>query len=244
MGEVRGSVRAQRGHKRVRTYLDGRVVADTVRPLLVWESPRYPTYYVPVADLHAQLVATGDRQRSPSRGTGEVHDVVVGGVRAAGAALLYPDPDLEALAGHVRLDWNAMDAWFEEDEQVFFHPRDPGVRIDALRSTRHVVAAIGGEVLADTHAPVILYETGHVPRHYLPATDVRRELLTVSEKVTHCPYKGSTTYFHARLGGREERDLAWSYPSPFAESLPIAGMICFPAERVELTVDGVRQDPA
>lgn len=244
MAEGRGRVRTEPGHKRIRTYLDGQLVVDTIRPLLVWESPRYPTYYVPTADVHAKLVGTGETQRSPSRGTGEIHDVLVGETRAAGAAIVYPDPALDELVDHVRLDWDAMDAWFEEDEQVFVHPRDPGVRVDALRSTRHVVVTLDGEVLAETRAPVILYETGHPPRHYLPATDVRREMLVVSDKVTRCPYKGSTTYFHARLGDREEHDLAWSYPTPFAESLPIAGMICFPADRVELMVDGVRQDPA
>jgi uncharacterized protein (DUF427 family) len=153
---------------------------------------------------------------------------------------VYPTPELDALAGHVRIAWDAMGAWFEEDEQVYFHPRDPYVRVDALRSTRHVVVELDGHVLADTHAPVILYETGHVPRHYLPATDVRLDLLERSERVTHCPYKGSTLYYHVRAGERVERDVAWSYPTPFPESIAIAGMICFPADRVQLTVDGDR----
>ena len=238
MTDTRGRVRVETGVKRVRAYLGGRLAADTTRPLLVWESPHYPTYYLPRADVAADLDPTGATERSPSRGTAEVCDVRLGGASAPGAALRYPDPALEALRGHVRLDWAAMDAWFEEDEEVFVHPRDPYVRVDALRSTRHVVVALDGEVLADSRAPVILYETGLPPRHYLPATDVRLDLLSPSETVTHCPYKGSTRYFDLHLGGRVERDLAWSYPTPLPESRLIAGLVCLPAERVDLTVDG------
>jgi uncharacterized protein (DUF427 family) len=238
VNQARGQVRTEAGQKRVRVYLGGHLVADTTRPLLVWESPRYPTYYLPVEDVHAELAATGATERSPSRGTADVHDVRVGEHLAAGAATVYAAPELEALRGHVRLEWSAMDAWFEEDEEVYVHPRDPYTRVDALRSTRHVVVELDGEVLADTRAPVILYETGHAPRHYLPATDVRGELLVPSRTVTHCPYKGSTVYYDVRVGDRVEQDVAWSYPTPLAESLPVAGMICFPAERVAITVDG------
>ena len=241
MTETRSVVRTEPGSKRIRAYLGGLLVADTTRPLLVWESSRYPTYYLPTDDIHAEFEATGERERSPSRGTADIYDVRAGDHVAAGAASVYTDPEIQALLGHVRIEWDAMDAWFEEDEEVFFHPRDPYTRLDALRSTRHVVVESGGKVLADSHAPVVVYETGHPPRFYLPATDVRRELLVRSERVTHCPYKGSTTYFHVRLREREERDLAWSYPAPFAESSSIAGMICFPAERVDITIDGHRQ---
>lgn len=241
MDETRGRVRSEQGAKRIRAYLGGHLVADTTRPLLVWESPRYPTYYLPADDVHAALRATGETEHSPSRGTAELHDVRVGDVVAPSAARTYAVPELAVLRDHVRVEWDAMDAWFEEDEQVHVHARDPYTRVDALHSTRHVVVELDGVVLADSHAPVILYETGHVPRHYLPATDVRTDLLVRSERVTHCPYKGSTVYFHVRAADGVARDVAWSYPAPFAESLPIAGMICFPAARVAITVDGVPQ---
>ncbi len=240
MSDARGRIHVERGAKRVRAYLGGHLVADSTRPLLVWESPRYPTYYLPEADVHARLEPTGATVRSPSRGTADVFDVQIGGEVASGAGCLYPEPAIDELRGHVRLDWAAMQAWFEEDEEVFVHPRDPYVRIDALRSTRHVTVEIDGEVVADTHAPVVLYETGLPPRHYLPATDVRLDLLVGSQRVTHCPYKGSTIYYHVRLDKREEADLAWSYPTPLPESRPIAGLICFPAERADVFVDGVR----
>ena len=53
-----------------------------------------------------------------------------------GAARLYTDDSLDGLAGTIRFDWDALDAWFEEDEEVFVHPRNPYARVDALRSTR------------------------------------------------------------------------------------------------------------
>lgn len=241
MTEARGRVRAETGNKRVRAFLGGQVVAETSRPLLVWEAPNYPTYYFPAEDVSGELTPTGETQRAPSRGVADVFDLTVGDTVAKAAASTYAEPEIDALRGHVRLDWASMDAWFEEDEQVYFHPRNPYTRIDALRSTRHVVVELDGQVLADSRAPVVLYETNHVPRFYLPATDVRRDLLTVSDRVTNCPYKGTTVYFHARLGGREVPNVAWSYPSPFAESLPIAGMVCFAGEGITTTVDGAVQ---
>ena len=74
-----------------------------------------------------------------------------------------------------------MDAWFEEDEEVFVHPRDPHKRIDALRSSRHVVVEIDGVAVADSVRPVLLFETGLPVRYYLPKTDVRMDLLSATD---------------------------------------------------------------
>lgn len=75
--ESRGRVRIEPGQKRVRAYLDGLLVADTVRPYLVWENPYFPAYYIPIEDVRAELVPTGEKDRSPSRGDAEIFDVVV-----------------------------------------------------------------------------------------------------------------------------------------------------------------------
>jgi hypothetical protein len=66
---TRGQVRVERGRKRVRAYLGGELVADTISPLLVWEVPYYPAYYIPAGDIQADLVPTGNTDHSPSRGT-------------------------------------------------------------------------------------------------------------------------------------------------------------------------------
>jgi len=150
-------VRVEQGAKRVRAYLGGRLVVDTTRPLLVWEKPFYPAYYLPAADIAAELVPTGDVDRSPERGDGQVLDVRVDGATAAAAAVRYDASPAAELRDAVRLDWSAMDAWFEEDEEVFVHPRSPYTRVDILRSSRHVRVEAGGVVLADTTQPRLLF---------------------------------------------------------------------------------------
>ena len=145
---VRGRVRVEPGHKRVRGYAGGALIFDTVHPLLVWERPQYPAYYIPAADVRAELRPTGGTEHSPSRGVAEVLDLVTPAGPVAGAAWRYPDSPLEPLRGAVRFRWDALDEWLEEDEPVYGHPRDPRVRIDALRSSRHVRVELDGVLLA------------------------------------------------------------------------------------------------
>jgi uncharacterized protein (DUF427 family) len=234
---TRGRVRTETGAKRVRAYLGGHLVADTTRPLLVWEKPYYPAYYIPLTDVHAELTATGDTEHSPSRGEGLVHDVTVAGVRAPKAAVTYPDSPMDELRGHVRLDWDSMSAWFEEDEEVFVHPRNPTTRIDTLPSSRHVQVRLGDTVLADTRRAHVLFETGLPPRWYIPKVDVRMDLLTSSPTVTHCPYKGSASHLAATIDGSTV-DVAWSYPTPLPESQRILGLVAFYDDQVTVLVNG------
>lgn len=225
--------------KRVRTYLGGHLVADTTKALLVWESPYYPTYYLPLADVdQSALKPTGATRHSPSRGEGVVHTVTAGGKEAADAALTYPDSPIEELRGHVRLDWAAMDAWYEEDEEVYVHPRDPYTRVDILPSSRRVRVEVGGVTVADSARPAILFETGLPARYYLPKTDVRMDLLQPTDTSTQCPYKGTAEYW--TVNG--EKDLAWSYRTPLQESGRVAGLIAFYNEKVDIYVDEVLQD--
>jgi uncharacterized protein (DUF427 family) len=240
--QQRGSVRVETGSKRVRAYIQGQLVVDTLRPLLVWEVPYYPAYYVPLEDVQAELVATGEVQHSPSRGDGVVFDVTVGDTTAKGAATQFPESPIETLRTSVRLDWPAMDEWFEEDEPIYVHPRDPYTRVDILASSRHVVVEVSGQVVADSHQPRILYETGLPPRYYVPLTDVRMDLLRPSATETRCPYKGTATYWSLLVDGAEHEDVVWIYRSPLAESQKIAGLACFYNEKVDITLDGVRHD--
>ena len=238
----RGSVRVESGSKRVRAYLQGQLVADTLRPLLVWEFPYYPTYYVPSEDVRAELMPTGEVQHSPSRGEGLIHDVTIGEATAKGAAQRFTDSPIEELRSAVRLDFPAMDEWFEEDEPIYVHPRDPYTRVDILASTRRVVVEVDGQVVADSSQPSILFETGLPPRYYVPVTEVRMDLLRPSSTQTQCPYKGTATYWSLVVGGAVHEDVAWIYRSPFPESQKIAGLACFYNEKVDISLDGVRQD--
>jgi uncharacterized protein (DUF427 family) len=240
--EVRGRVRVERGAKRIRAYLGGELVADTTEPLLVWEKPYYPTYYFPAADVRTELLsADGGVAHSPSRGDGHTFTVSAGGHVAAGAALRYEQSRFEELRDAIRLDWDAMDAWFEEDEQVFTHPRDPYTRVDILPSSRHVRIEVDGVVIAESSKPTLLFETGLPTRYYLPKTHVRIDLLAPTETSSHCPYKGQAEYWSFAVGDSVHADLAWSYRTPLPESEKIAGLISFYNEKVDLYVDGVLQ---
>ena len=204
-------IRIEPTEKRVRGYRDGKPVVDSTNVQLVWEHKYFPQYYFPVADVAA--------------------DVTI-------ASSTSPD---ERLRDHVRFDWAAMDAWFEEDEEVFVHPRSPYARVDVLPSSRHVQVEIEGVALADSRHAQLLVETGLPARWYLPKVDVRMDLLEPTDTVTQCPYKGTARYWSARLPGGVAKDVAWSYPTPLPESERIAGRISFYNERVDLIVDGVRQ---
>jgi uncharacterized protein (DUF427 family) len=187
----RGQVRVEPGRKRVRAYLGGVVVADSIAPLLVWEVPYYPTYYFPEGDVRAELVADGGVDlHYPSRGDAKTLSVLTAGSRAVGAAARYEDSPIDELRGTIRLQWDAMEAWFEEDEQVYTHPRDPYTRVDILASSRNVRVLLDGLVLADSRSPRLLFETGLPTRHYLPRTHVRMDLLERSSTVTHCRTRG------------------------------------------------------
>jgi uncharacterized protein (DUF427 family) len=204
-------MRIERGAKRVRANLGGRLVADTTRPILVWEVPYYPTYYIPAEDVRTDLV------------------------EAEVAAL----PELEDA---VRLEWEAMDAWFEEDEQVFTHPRDPYTRVDILPSSRHVRIEVDGVTVAESDKPTLLFETGLPVRYYLPKPQVRMDLLVPTDSVSHCPYKGQAAWWSVRTGDDVHADLAWSYRTPLPESQKIAGLVAFYNEKADIHVDGVLQE--
>ena len=236
------TVRIEPSRKRVRAYLDGELVADTARPFLVWEIPYYPVYYVPAEDVRAELIPAGVTEHSPGRGDGEVLDVKVGGATAPGAARRSPASPLEQLRGLVRLDWNAMSEWMEEDEPIYRHARDPYHRVDILASSRHVRVEVDGVTVADSRQPRILFETGLPPRYYLPLTDVRMDLLRDSATQTQCPYKGTASYRSVDAGQGLREDLVWIYRSPLPESQKVAGLACFYDEKVTVYVDGVRQE--
>jgi uncharacterized protein (DUF427 family) len=102
MAATAGRVRTEPGRKRVRAYLAGELVADTRHPILVWEWPYFPVYYIPVADIRAELIPAGTTEHSPSRGDADIYHIKVPGATADGAARRYPDSPLEGLREAVR----------------------------------------------------------------------------------------------------------------------------------------------
>ena len=234
--------------KQVRVVFAGVTIADSRRALLLRERGRTPRYYFPRADVRTEyLKRSTSSEGSAHLGPTRTWDVVVGDSKesrtAAHAAIAHPAPapQVKALAEHISFDWSAMDAWFEEDEQIFVHPRDPYVRIDCLKSSRHVEVFLGGERVAECHRPVVLFETGLPPRYYIPLDDVRMELLRPSSTETVCPYKGSASYYSVKIGERDYPDIVWTYLAPFDEARKIQELVCFYQERVDqFVVDGER----
>jgi uncharacterized protein (DUF427 family) len=234
-------VRVEGSQKRVRAYLGGELIADTRHPKLVWEIPYYPAYYLPARDVRMELLTpTGRTEHSPTRGLAHYYTVKGGREERVDAAWQYPESPVEELRDHVRFEWMQMDAWFEEDVEVFIHPRDPHSRVDVLPSSRHVEAEVDGVTVADTHHPTLLFETGLPTRFYIPKVDVRMDLLTPTDKHTGCPYKGIANYWSVTVGDATHDDIAWSYPTPLPESEGIAGLVAFYNEHVDLIVDGER----
>jgi uncharacterized protein (DUF427 family) len=239
----RGLVHVEDGPKRVRTYLGGELIADSARVKLVYEVPYYPAYYIPEQDVRMELLTpSARRERSPSRGEAHYFGVKGGSREAADAAWTYPESPIPELRGLVRFEWEAMDAWFEEDEEVYVHPRDPRTRVDILPSSRHVEVVVNGVKVADSQQPRLLFETGLPTRYYLPQVDVRMDLLHPSSSTSRCPYKGTAAYWSVEAGDEVVKDLAWIYRTPVQESVRIAGLACFYNEKTDIYVDGVLQE--
>lgn len=230
--------------RRIRGRLGGRTIFDTVRARYVWEWSHYPQYYIPRADVDPDILIDERVRHKGRRGTVQVHGLQAGSEHRTGAAQVVVDSPLAGITGTVRFDWGALDAWYEEDEEVFVHPRNPYVRVDAVRSSRHVQVRLGETLLADSHSPVLVFETGLPTRYYLPASDLRHDLLIRSTGTeTACPYKGTTSYYlSARRSdgtvGDVLPDVAWCYSFPTAAVAPIAGLVAFYPDKVDVLVDG------
>jgi uncharacterized protein (DUF427 family) len=238
---TRGRVRVEKSAKRVRGYLGGELVFDTTDARLVWENPHYPAYYLPSSDVRMELLAPTERtEPSPSRGEARYFTVTAGGVVAKDAAWQYPDSSIEELRGLIRFDWESLDHWFEEDEEVYVHPHDPYKRIDILHSSRHVEVEVNGVKVAETRSPTLLFETGLPTRYYIPKVDVRMDLLAPTETASGCAYKGFAEYWSVEADGQTFADLAWWYRTPLPEAVKIAGLVAFYNEKVDLVVDGER----
>jgi uncharacterized protein (DUF427 family) len=229
--------------RRMSVELGGRIVARSDDVVLLFEPARYPVAYFPLRDIaEGSLDPTDRRTTHPDLGETRWFDVVDDGGRGAPrAAWQHVDPPAQAdtLRDTVAFAWRAMDAFYEEDERILGHAADPYHRIDIRRSSRHLVARDGDEVVADTHAPLVLYESGFAPRWYVPRADVLDDALHPVEGQTFCPYKGLASYYDVG----DARTAAWSYRAPFREMTRIADLVSFYSERVTVTIDGERLEP-
>lgn len=225
--------------RRVRGMVADEWVFDTTRALYVWEHPYYPQYHIPTADVRADVLVDDGERTTNGRGTFSLHTVRVGPHNRPGAAGRLIEPAVATLADTYRFSWSAIDHWFEEDEEIFVHPRSPYVRVDALRSARPIRIEVDGTVLAEAAGSVMVFETGLPPRRYVDKTAVDWSLLESTDTTTGCPYKGTTSgYWTARIGDRVVDDVAWCYDFPTRALAPITGLVAFVDEEVDVIVDG------
>ena len=226
--------------RRVRVMFGGVTVADSRAVMLMLEQKRLAVYYFPAKDVREDLfVPTSFTSSHAGRGEASFYSVKVGDRIAEKAAWRYLQPERADLKDYVAFYWDKMDAWFEEDDEVFVHPRDPYHRVDVLLSSRHVKIVVGGVVVAETNRPRLLFETGLPTRYYIPKVDARLDLLTPTSTSTRCPYKGKAAYWSVNVNGREFKDIVWSYPAPIPECPKIENLLCFYDEKVDAVyVDG------
>lgn len=228
--------------RRVRAVFGGTTVLDTTNGMLLHESNLLPQLYLPRDDVRDDLLtATDHRTHCPFKGDASYWSIMVKDRTAEDAVWSYLDPLPQAswLRDHVALYWDSMDAWFDEDEQVVGHLRDPYHRVDVRSTSRYVQVVAGEEVIAESRRTVLLSETCLPNRFYLPADDVRTELLELSGTHTVCPYKGTASYRSLRTSSGLITDAAFCYPEPLEGVRAIRGYLCFAAEGIETRVDGV-----
>jgi uncharacterized protein (DUF427 family) len=250
------SLRHEPIEKRIRATLGDRTVVDSTRALLVWEPKRVvPSYATPLDDVDAEIVPV--LPDAPTRDPDAIAAPVLGDrrvldpsipfdvhstegerltVRADGREAAAFRPADPALHDHVVLDFDGFDAWYEEDERNFAHPRDPFHRIDIVHSSRHVRVELDGATLAESSRPCLLFEPPLPVRYYLHPDEVRMDLLRPSDTRSACAYKGHASYFSTA----DADDVAWIYREPLREASEVTGWIAFFNERVDIVVDGER----
>ncbi len=229
----------------IRAELEGRTVGDSRRaqlhvafgPPLLPDEPRplLPGYFFPMDDVATDVLTEADEHDGRRWWHATVDDRTV---EQAAWAYLDPTGPVARLDDHLTFRWEAVDAWYEEAEEVFVHARDPRKRVDVLASDRTVEVALDGTVVARSDHPMLLFETDLPTRYYFPPEDVDLDLLVASDTRTECPYKGSARYWSIPAVGDIGEDIAWSYPEPITEQLVLTDLVAFHDERADVTVDG------
>jgi len=242
--EPNGGLTYEPSPRWVRAVIGGTTIVDSKNALLLWEpsdiGKSVPRYLFPESDVRVDLLKPTSAPAEGERpGADEWYDVEVDGKRFDQLAWRY---DVGPLAGHISIDWfgrkqPGVEHWYEEEEEVFVHPRNPHKRVDPLPSSRHVVVSIGERTLADTERPVLLFETGLPIRYYIPPEDVDFEQLERTDLHTRCPYKGIASYWSVR-DYPEGKNIVWAYEDPIRAAEQIRGHLSFYNEVVDITVDG------
>lgn len=224
----------------IRVVIGKITIVTSRRAMLVGEGGRPPTYYFPKEDIMMDLlVQSGRRIEDPEKGTVVYWNIRSGNrsVEDGAWSIEEPLPSLTDISDYVAFSWEEMDAWFEEDEEVFVHARDPHKRIDVLKSLRKVKVILEGEIIAESSRPTLLFETGLPTRYYLKKEDFQLDLV-LTQKKTSCPYKGDASYWSLISKDKAFENFLWGYKDPLPECGKISGLFSFYNEKVDLYVDG------
>jgi len=225
--------------RRMRVRFADRWIVDSEDVVLLHEPGRYPVAYFPLDSVEpGVLVAEGRTTEHQDLGRTDWYRVAIEGREATHAAWQHSAPPEYAteFAGRIAFAWRAMDAFYEEDERIVGHAADAYHRIDIRTTSRHLVVRDGDRTVAETHRPVVLYESGFAPRWYVPRDDVDGPALKHDDSQTFCPYKGLASYYD--IG--EHRRAAWSYPDAWPEVGKIRDLVSFEPDKVEVILDGVQ----
>ncbi|CZT18302.1 uncharacterized protein RCC_04146 [Ramularia collo-cygni] len=242
-----GPVKSTPAIRMIQLLLNGIYIIRTTKAIFVHEHEYYPQLYIPLSEFtskaaHPSLkVSQGQKYTSP---TGEllatqlklqIGPKTINNVLAFAADL---SGNAAQLSNLVKIDFDSIDKWFEEDTQIYIHPKDPFKRVDILQSSRHIRVRVGGKIVADSQSCMHLYETGLPCRYYLPLTSIDASVLRPSQTKTGCPYKGEAEYYHVNVDGKVYEDVVWYYTRPLLESIKIEGLCCFYNEKVEIELNG------
>jgi len=226
--------------RRVRIQFNGETIADSTGARLLFETRHLPVYYFPRSDVRMDLLRPTEHHTfCPYKGTASYWTIRVGDKSSENAVWGYPEPydEVDAIKDYVAFYWDRVDHWYEEDEEIYVHPRDPYKRVDPIRSSRHVTVSINGVAVADTRRPILLYETRLPTRYYIPPEDVDFSQLAPTDLQTRCPYKGIARYW-SFPGDTAVENIAWGYPDPIPAAASIKDHVAFYNEFVDITVDG------
>jgi uncharacterized protein (DUF427 family) len=133
--------------------------------------------------------------------------------------------------------WDAVDTWLEEGRKLIHYPPNPYHRVDCRPTKRRLRVHVAGTVLVDTDDTMIVFETALESRLYVEPSLVRTDLLRPTETSSYCNYKGVATYWAALIGDTVVEDVAWSYPDPPPETLPIKGYLSFDPARAAILAE-------
>ena len=227
--------------RRMRVGFGETWVARSDDVVLLHEPGRYPVPYFPKGDIVTDVLHySGRTTRHRDLGPTAWYAVRLGHREAPRAAWKHTDlPGFCAiLRDRVAFAWHAMDAFYEEDERILGHAADAYHRIDIRQTSRELIVRAGDRIIAESHRPLVLDESGFAPRWYVPRDDVDERALEPVERQTFCPYKGICSYYDVGEG----HYAAWSYRGAYREVDRISGLISFEPGKVTVLIDGIEQE--